>query len=96
MKSVNFIDHEEMVPFEGPLVQNYDVVEGFSLKSLDLDFYTTRRFSFVEQIIELNGSLVQIMKNPVKFKLLNLDSSAETFENCCAKTVLMSYTFDLS
>ena len=42
-------------------------------RPLDINTSMHRMFSFVEHIIELNDSLIQIMNSPVKFKYLNIE-----------------------
>ena len=63
-----------MVPFEGPVLQINDFFDEFKFKDLDFSRSYYRRFSFVEHIIELNDSLIQIMNSPVKISYLNVEN----------------------
>ena len=48
LTAINFIDYEDIVPYEGPVRHSQQVIDPFRLASLDLNRTTTVRYEIIE------------------------------------------------
>ena len=99
LTSNNYVDYNEVDPFEGPIKHASNFVDNIELQQhLDQGKTKVRRFSFIEHQITLQDSLLQIMDSPEEFSLLNIDITSKTefnVEQSIEKAFFM-YVFDLS
>ena len=99
LTSNNYVDYNEVDPFEGPIKHASNFVDNIELQQhLDQGRTKLRRFSFIEHQITLQDSLVQIMDSPEEFSLLNVDITSKTEWNLkqSIENAFFMCVFDLS